>query len=510
MNLKTSALIAVIGSACFSTIVAAAPCESLTVRLDPQRHDHERAARCRGAIRATRRPGQCASAGGAADSRALPREAGAEAVVRFATSTPSCGCRPRTGTASSWRSATAGSADRFRATATCRSRCACGYATAGNDTGHTRRRRPERDVRARPPGEDRRLRVPRDARDDGDVEAARSSEFYGQRAAVLVLQGLLDRRAQGVMAAQRYPGRLRRHHRRRARQPAHPDAHSRRRAQHRAGAAPGAARSPPAKAQMVNEARDERVRHAARKASSTTRARARSTSRSSLCAGADVEQLPDRAAAEDRRDVLRRREEQQGRADLLGPGARQSAAAAAASTTGAGRRLRHGAHLGASRTTNYDWQTFDLDRDMPIIDSEDRLRGRGRSGSEQVQGARRQAAALRGLGRHGHHAGEHRRLLRERRRTRWARSRTTSCASSWCPAWATAAAATAPTRSTRSARSRPGARRATMPAEITAFNPESGLTPTVLRVSAVREIQRHREYEGRGELDVRGAVVTAA
>ena len=29
MNLKTSALIAVIGSACFSTIVAAAPCESL-------------------------------------------------------------------------------------------------------------------------------------------------------------------------------------------------------------------------------------------------------------------------------------------------------------------------------------------------------------------------------------------------------------------------------------------------------------------------------------------------
>jgi len=45
----------------------------------------------------------------------------------------------------------------------------------------------------------------------------------------------------------------------------------------------------------------------------------------------------------------------------------------------------------------------------------------------------------------------------------------------------------------------------TMPAEITAFNPESGLSRP-LCVSPIREIQRPREYEGRGELEVHCAV----
>ena len=38
------------------------------------------------------------------------------------------------------------------------------------------------------------------------------------------------------------------------------------------------------------------------------------------------------------------------------------------------------------------------------------------------------------------------------------------------------------------------------------LQPAKRTEPTVVRVSAVREIQRHREYEGRGELEVRRTV----
>ena len=99
-----------------------------------------------------------------------------------------------------------------------------------------------RHVRAGPPREDRGLRLPRRARDDRDVEEA-DRPLLRQRAAVLLLQGLLHRRPPGRDGGAALSRGLRRHHRRRARQPPHPDAHGRRRAQHRAGA-PSRSRHP--------------------------------------------------------------------------------------------------------------------------------------------------------------------------------------------------------------------------------------------------------------------------
>ena len=100
----------------------------------------------------------------------------------------------------------------------------------------------------------------------------------------------------------------------------------------------------PEKAQMVNDAVMNKC-DTLHEASSTTRSSARSISRRSLCKGAEIERVPDAAAAQGRRDVLRRREEQERRSDLRGPGARQPADAACAATR-TFQHHRHGAHLG--------------------------------------------------------------------------------------------------------------------------------------------------------------------
>ena len=63
----------------------------------------------------------------------------------------------------------------------------------------------------------------------------------------------------------------------------------------------------------------------------------------------------------------------------------------------------------AFQNANYDWHTFDLDRDMPIIDQKIGFVDAIDPDLKTVQGARRQAAAVRRLGRHGHHASQHRR-----------------------------------------------------------------------------------------------------
>ena len=96
---------------------------------------------------------------------------------------------------------------------------------------------PQRDVRARPPREDRRLRVPRDARDDRHVEVDHSAVLR-PAAAVLVLQRLFDRRTPGRDERAALSRRFRRHHRRSAGQPAHSDAHGGRCPRRRARAAP--------------------------------------------------------------------------------------------------------------------------------------------------------------------------------------------------------------------------------------------------------------------------------
>ena len=212
------------------------------------------------------------------------------------------------------------------------------------------------------------------------------------------------------------------------------------------------------------------------------------------CTGRRRRHLPDRAAAEDRRDVLRRRQEQQGRADLLGPGARQPAAARSASAhRRARRRLRHRAHLGVPerRLRLEDVRPRSRHADHQ---QQDRLRGRGRSGSDAS--SRRAAASCCSMPAGATPASRPRTRSSTTRACcrRWARTRATSRACSWCRAWATAAAATARTRSTRSARSKRGARRASTPAQITAFNPQSGLSRPLC------PYPQYAKYKGTGNL----------
>ena len=88
-------------------------------------------------------------------------------------------------------------------------------------------RRPSRHVRARPPREDRRLRVSRAARHDGEVEAAHRRVLRGA-ARLLVLQRVLDGRPARRHGRTALSRRLRRHHRGRAREPARAHAHGRR------------------------------------------------------------------------------------------------------------------------------------------------------------------------------------------------------------------------------------------------------------------------------------------
>ena len=65
---------------------------------------------------------------------------------------------------------------------------------------------------------------------------------------------------------------------------------------------------------------------------------------------------------------------------------------------------------------NLDWQKFDLDRDMPLIDKAVGYVDAVNPDLEQVQEERRQAAAYARLGRHRHHAGNHDLVLRVRAR----------------------------------------------------------------------------------------------
>ena len=142
----------------------------------------------------------------------LPRRRHADAVVATPTSRSKSGCRRRTGTASSRRSATAGSPDRS-ATRRWLTRSRRGYATSSTDTGHART------------GASFALGHPEKLIDFGyraihemTVTAkAIVDAFYGNAPRVLLLQRLFDRRTAGAAGSAALPGRLRRHHRRRAR-----------------------------------------------------------------------------------------------------------------------------------------------------------------------------------------------------------------------------------------------------------------------------------------------------
>ena len=164
------------------------------------------------------------------DSRALPRADRAEALVRLADQHGDVAAARRAverqvhgGRQWRVRRIDSGSDERD----------AAGAASRLRHRGH-RHRTPGsgRRVGHRPPGEDDRLRLPRHPRDDAQEQGARQGVLRSRRA-VLVLQGMLDRRTHGRDGGAAVSGRLRRHHRRLARQPPHPHVDGRHRAQHR-------------------------------------------------------------------------------------------------------------------------------------------------------------------------------------------------------------------------------------------------------------------------------------
>ncbi len=183
-----------------------------------------------------------------------------------------------------------------------------GYATAATDTGHNVGRRAERHVRARPSREDRRLRVSSAASRRPSSSKRLIKAMYSRNVQYSYYKGCSTGGRQAIMAATAVPGRLRRHHRRRAGESAHPHAHGRIRAADRAGAQSrhGDFARESADGQR---SRDEQVRHAARRLSQQPAA-VHVRFLVAALQGRRVERVPDAAAAESGRDVLRRPEEQ--------------------------------------------------------------------------------------------------------------------------------------------------------------------------------------------------------
>ena len=101
-----------------------------------------------------------------------------------------------------------------------------GYAAAATDTGHNAADGPNGMFALGHP--EKIVDFAYRALHQTTVEAKRLiRDFYNRTPQVLVLQGLLDRRAPGHHGGHALPRRLRRHHRRRARKPSHPHAHGR-------------------------------------------------------------------------------------------------------------------------------------------------------------------------------------------------------------------------------------------------------------------------------------------
>ena len=132
------------------------------------------------------------------------------------------------------------------------------------------------------------------------------------------------------------------------------------------------------------------------------------------------------------------------------------------------------------QNADYDWQQFDLDRDMPIIDAaagfvdavDPDLREFKAHGGKLLLYAGWRDTGI---------TPENTVLYYESVREEMGPSRTTGCGCSWCPAWGIAAAARASTRSTRSPRSSNGASATSRRTQMLGYGPGVGSYAADLR-----------------------------
>ena len=147
----------------------------------------------------------------------------------------------------------------------------------------------------------------------------------------------------------------------------------------------------------------------------------------------------------------------------------------------------------AFQNADYDWHSFDLDRDMPIIDKKI---GFVDSVDPDLASSRRTAASCSSMP-----AGATR---RSRRRTpccttracstRWARTRATGCGSSWCPAWRHCRGGDGPNTFDTIGTLETWREKGVTPATIAATNRTSGLSRPLC------PYPQYAKYKGTGDL----------
>ena len=304
--------------ALLATAAAATPCESLRALATPQAMIATAERSPRRTLRSTRwtrrRPaGRRCRASRPADPAALPRDAGAQADAGLQHQ-----LRALDADRQLERKVPGRRERRLRRIDPGIRRHAGRAAPWLRDRRHRHRPlrggRPRRHVRARPSGEDRGLRVSRRPRDDGEIEGA-DQGVLRSIAAVLILQGMLDRRTPGRDGGPAVSRGLRRDHRRRPREPPHPDAHGGLRAPDQSCQKPRPG-DPGSQGEDGERRGDEQVRHAQGRLPEQP-APVHVQLLEAAVQRRGWRHLPDQAAAAGRGDLLRRPEEQQGRADLL-------------------------------------------------------------------------------------------------------------------------------------------------------------------------------------------------
>ena len=159
----------------------------------------------------------------------------------------------------------------------------------------------------------------------------------------------------------------------------------------------------------------------------------------------------------------------------------------------------------AFQNDKYDWHTFDLDRDMPIINKQDRFVDAVEPGPQQVQGARRQAAAVCRVERHDNHAREHGALLRQPEEEDGA-EQDDFVRLFMVPGMAHCRGGDGPNTFDAIGSDGGLARERRDAYAVDGLQPADEPDAADLLLSAVHEIQGHRERQGCRQLDVCGAV----